>query len=80
MPLESRLSEWKTNEDANHNTYYYNSITKATSWSNPDEYTNQRRYCSYLCVLERPLLSTMGNWRFHKICGVFSKQPIRSFI
>lgn len=67
LPLEEKKSEWKTNEDAEHHTYYYNSLTKVSSWTNPDEYTNRRRLACYLCVIERPLLATMGDWRFQKI-------------
>lgn len=65
--MDSKQSEWKENKDSENHTYYYNSITKVSSWNNPDNYSNRRRYCAYLCVLERPLLSTMGDWRFQKV-------------
>ena len=65
--MESKRSEWKENEDAEHNKYYYNTLTKVSSWTNPEEYANNRKLRAYLFVLERPLFSTMGEWRFHKI-------------
>lgn len=45
----------------------YNTKTKESSWNNPDDYSNRRKYKAYLLVIERPLLTTMGSWRFHEI-------------
>ena len=77
LPLKEKKSEWKQNEDGNHNTYYYNTITKKSSWTNPDAYVNNRRRRVYLFVLERPLFMSMGAWRFHRVCCVcFNKMSI----
>lgn len=65
--MDAKLSEWKEIEDSKHQKYVYNTKTKASSWTSPDAYTNRRKYKAYLFVIERPLLTTMGNWRFHKI-------------
>ena len=66
LPLEQIESKWISSEDAEHTIYYYNSATKVSAWNNPEEYCNRRKYRAYLCVIERPLLLSMGEWRFHK--------------
>ena len=67
LPLESKQSDWKSSEDTNHRKYFYNTLTKISSWDNPDDYVNNRTLRAYLFVLERPLFSSMGAWRFHKL-------------
>ncbi|KAK8794638.1 hypothetical protein WA158_001619 [Blastocystis sp. Blastoise] len=76
LPLSDYKREWLESKDSNNNTYYYNPITKESRWNNPNDIYNSlqddqllrmKSHWKYVCVIEKPLLLTVGEWKIVKI-------------